>query len=80
MNLQAKLFYSLQEIKKSILGGADGGVTDVAWMVGSTETIVERIDGLLIEMGAPDEQLELQSQNFYETGDWLEVEHGNENF
>lgn len=54
---------NLKEIKMSIMMGAGGGVTDTAWITGSmSETIVDRIDGMLLELGCDSETLEIESQ------------------
>lgn len=54
---KSEIIEQLKAIKTSICDGAGGGVTCVAWMTDSpNETIVERIDFMLSELGAePDE-------------------------
>lgn len=52
------MLQALLDIRLSIIMGAGGGVTDTAWIVNSTsETIVERIDGILISLGYDPEKL-----------------------
>lgn len=58
---------NLKDIKKSILLGADGGITDTAWMVtDDQETIVERIDGMLEELGEDYDVLEEETREIIE--------------
>jgi len=60
-----KLILNLKQIKKSIILGAGGGVTDTAWMFESPcETIVERIDSMLVELGENLEELEMQNCHY----------------
>lgn len=51
------LIENLFEIKKSICLGAGGGVTCVAFMHNSQETIVERLDFMLLSLGVTEDQL-----------------------
>ncbi len=52
------MLQALLDIRLSIMMGAGGGVTDTAWIVNShSETIVERIDGILISLGYDPEKL-----------------------
>ena len=58
-----ELIASLKLVKKSIMLGADGGVTDTAWIVGGhNETIVDRIDSMLISLGCSLDELEIESE------------------
>lgn len=60
-----KLILNLKQIKKSIILGAGGGVIDTAWMFGSpSETIVERIDSMLVELGENLEDLEMENSHY----------------
>lgn len=64
-----KMIYHLKKIKESIMRGAGGGVTCVAWMHGScNETICERIDWMLLELGENQEQLEIENDAFAKGG------------
>lgn len=52
------MLQALLDIRLSIMMGAGGGVTDTAWIVNShSETIVERIDGILVSLGYDPEKL-----------------------
>lgn len=52
------MLQALLDIRLSIMMGADGGVTDTAWIVNSvSETIIERIDGILVSLGYDPEKL-----------------------
>lgn len=56
---KTQLIAELKLIKKTILEGGGGGVTDTVWMSGRiNETMVEFIDGMLIRMGENYEDLE----------------------
>jgi len=64
---RAWLIDHLKQIKFSIIVGAGGGVTDTAWMHviqtgrDSSETICDRIDGMLTSLGCDLDELESEA-------------------
>ena len=69
----AKLIEDLKQISFSISLGAGGGVTDTAWMLrndgtDSSETICERIDGILLGLGVDHDELDRDVEQWGITG------------
>lgn len=53
------LIQHLLEIKKTILLSGEGGIIDTVWMSGSTsETLVDRLNYMLAELGVSLEHLQ----------------------
>lgn len=58
---------NLLAIRASIQSGAGGGVTDTAWMIGRmSETVVERIESMLIDLGVPFEEIDERQAKLFD--------------
>lgn len=64
---KSAIIKNLLEIKKSIIEGAHGGVTDTAWMVDSmNETICDRLDQMILDLGLSADELEILEHDWRE--------------
>jgi len=65
MNIVATI-KDLKEIKKSLILGAGGGVKDTCFMTASScETIVERIESMLVGLGEDIDVLQEETEEIY---------------